>query len=84
MPASDAKEYIDSKYTELNNKFGEYNYLKEALKGTTTIEGGLILSSLIGLGTWTQQSDGTFTLDQVMSGINGQIDSELGDRSIAA
>ena len=84
VPASDAKEYIDSKYTELNNKFGEYNYLKEALKGTTTIEGGLILSSLIGLGTWTQQSDGTFTLDQVMSGINGQIDSELGDRSIAA
>lgn len=67
-----------SKYTddtaaeEAKNEIAGYEYLKEALKGTTEITSGLILSSLI------QLRNGT---NNVMSGVNGTTPN--GDSSIA-
>lgn len=53
-------------------------YLREALKGTTTIAGGLVLTSLIKLGTTSD--DGSFN---VMSGINGVVDTSARGSGIA-
>ena len=58
---------------ELSREIAGYEYLKEALKGSTTIQGGLILSSTIQLG---KTENDAF---KVYSGINGiPIDGKLG------
>ena len=76
-----AKQYAEAKANEAFNNAMEqiagYEYLKEALKEDTTIEGGLIQSSLIKLG-YTGTSGYV-----VMAGSNGTLDSRLGDKSIA-
>lgn len=71
-----AKQYSEEKANEaFNNAMEEiagYEYLKQALKEDTTIEGGLIQSSLIKLG-YTDINDVYHT----MSGTNGIYDSSL-------
>lgn len=58
---------------ELSREIAGYEYLKEALKGSTTIQGGLILSSTIQLG---KTENDAF---KVYSGINGiPVDGKLG------
>lgn len=54
---------------------GKFDYIKEALQQDTLIQGGLVLSSLIGL----RDSNG-----DVQSGINGAISNELKGGGIAA
>lgn len=54
------------------------NYLKEALEGSTVVQGGLVLTSLIQLGKTEQ---GVFN---VYSGINGTVDSTAYGDGIAA
>ena len=64
---------IDNKFTNLENEIAGYEYLKLALKGKTVVNGGLILSSLIELGDWTDSNnDGIVDSITVHSGINGQ------------
>ncbi|MCM1295855.1 MAG: hypothetical protein NC311_09965 [Muribaculaceae bacterium] len=59
---------------------GAYGYIKEALGEDTTIDGGLILTSLIKLG---YNNSSIYTQD-VYSGISGVLHPEYGERSIAA
>ena len=72
-------------YEDLKSALGEfsdalkgYEYLKEATNNGTLIAGGLVLTSLIQLG----YKDGD--IYRVLSGINGTIDENKGDKSIAA
>lgn len=68
-----AKDYADEKAQEAFNAIAGYEYLKEALgDGSTTVNGGLILTNLIQL----QDIDGA-----IMAGINGT--TPKGDKSIA-
>lgn len=73
---------LASKYTDdttANKALDEiagYSYLKKALEGSTTVSGGLVLTSLIQLG-----SGNPFT---VYSGINGVVDASRKGNGIAA
>lgn len=64
----------------LGNKIDSFDYLKEALKGNTVINGGLVLSSLFKLGTWTGSGDEA-TMSKVYAGMNGIYGN---DKTIAA
>lgn len=69
-----AKKTVDAVEKEVSG----YSYLKKALAGSTLIEGGLMLTSLIQLG---QTEIGTFN---VYSGINGIMDTSARGKGIAA
>ena len=77
-----AKAYAEQKAQEALNSalssLSTFNYLKAALKEDTSIEGGLIQSSLIKLG---YTSSNTF---KVMSGSNGIYNSSLNGGGIAS
>lgn len=77
-----AHDYINTaiyeQASQALSKIGEYEYLKEAMKDATQINGGLILSSLIALG---RTLNGTFT---AFSGLNGIYDSSRLGGGIAA
>lgn len=60
--------------------YDTYDYLTEALKGSTVINGGLVLSSMFKLGTWTGSGNNA-TLNAVYAGMNGVYNS---GRSIAS
>ena len=61
---------------DIENRVDTFDYLKEALKGATQINGGLVLSSLFKLGTWTQASDpDQATMSVVYAGMNGVYDN---------
>lgn len=66
--------------TDVNNELDTYKYLKDALKKQgTTIQDGLILSSLIALG-YTDDNNVRHTL----AGTNGIYVPKLGDRTIGS
>lgn len=69
-----AKKAVDAVEKEVSG----YSYLKKALAGSTLIEGGLMLTSLIQLG---QTENGTFN---VYSGINGIMNTAARGSGIAA
>lgn len=66
-------ENRDGSYTSMEDYMEGVDYLKEAFKESTVIQGGLILSSLIQLGQTGQ--DEQF---HVYSGLNGQMSDALG------
>lgn len=74
-----ASKYTDdTKANEALDEIAGYEYLKEALEdGRTEASNGLILTSLIQLGTWSG------TQQKVWSGING-LYSTYGEKGIAA
>ena len=74
-------KYTDD--TRANEVYNTYSYLKDALgrDGRTEIENGLVLSSLIQLGTWAK--NGTSNYLTVWSGISGLFDTK-GETGIAA
>lgn len=70
----------DTKADEALGKLEELEYIKAALEESTTIDGGLILSSLIRLG-YTDTATATY---KTMSGISGIYDSSQKGGGIAA
>lgn len=67
---------------DIENRVDTFDYLKEAMKGNTVVDGGLVMSSLMKLGTWSQATDpDKATMTKVYAGMNGIYAS---DRSIAS
>lgn len=67
---------------DIENRVDTFDYLKEAMKGNTVVDGGLVMSSLMKLGTWSQATDpDKATMTKVYAGINGIY---ANDRSIAS
>lgn len=66
--------YTDDTLAQLAKEEAEsFKYIKAALKGNTVINGGLVLSSLFKLGTWSQPAndDDKATMTKVYAGMNG-------------
>jgi hypothetical protein len=58
--------------TDINDTLSGFDYLTEALKQNTVVDGGLILASLLKMGSGnTVNTDGTVTQAKTYSGING-------------
>lgn len=77
---------LASKYTDDTlaqsaiNKINTFDYIKKALKDRTTIDGGLVLSSLIKLGANNED----YTTQTTYSGISGIFDTSKPGNGIAA
>lgn len=70
---------------DISERVDTFDYLKEAIKGNTQINGGAIISTLIELGVWTQSSDpDKATMAKVWAGMNGSYSTQLGGRTIAS
>lgn len=76
---SPLQEYLENIVGDaIDEGFDEYAYLKNALGESTTVTGGLVLTSLIQLGTTVGSSF------NIYSGINGVVDSTKKGSGIAA
>lgn len=56
---------------DIEDRVDSFDYLKDALKANTVINGGLVLSQLIKLGQWSGTGDNA-TMTKVWSGHNGK------------
>lgn len=62
----------DTKAEQAIEEIGGYQYLRDAIaNGATTIHGGLIMSSLIKLGTWNRDDLEAPKQDKIWAGMNG-------------
>jgi hypothetical protein len=69
----------DAVKTELNTKITELDYIKQSLAQGTTVDGGLILSSLLRLGT----ENNDFTTQKTWAGLSGLYDTTKTGNGIA-
>lgn len=63
---NDIEKTLDTRITEVDEQLGGYAYLKKIVGGKTTIDGGLVLTTM--LGTGYEVTGGAY---QIMSGISG-------------
>lgn len=84
---SDGKVVIDrvrvpilSDATDVNDALDKYKYLKAALQDGTTINGGLLLTSVVSLG----ENNTDYTTQKVWSGMSGVFDTDKQGKSIAS
>lgn len=83
-----AQDWIEKNAPELatlKNTLASYDYIKAAIKdGKTTVNGGLLLSSLIKVGSWLSTDPNKPVMEAVLAGLNGIYNSKALGGGIAS